>query len=171
MIETLSKPYEDLDDLGKADNYLDEILDIVHHITLFDDFTMDEVRVLCHYMQCYAAPRNYPLLQEGDEGDFMVLILTGSAEVRVQIPGIGNEKIADLFAGSTVGETSLIDGKPRFISCVSTVPTDFAVLTREALNKVLLQAPRLGNKLLLTLLQLMSARLREAYNPVLSSFA
>jgi hypothetical protein len=28
-----------------------------------------------------------------------------------------------------------------------------------------MQAPRLGNKLMLTLLQLLSARLREAYNP------
>ena len=111
---------------------------------------------------------HYPLLKEGDSGDFMLLILTGSAEVRVQIPGIGNEKIAELRPGSTVGETSMIDGMPRFITCIATAPTDFAVLTRDSFNSILMQAPRLGNKLLLTLLHLLSARLREAYNPALT---
>ena len=171
MNDAPSKMYGDLNDLGQADSYLDEIYEIIHQIRLFDDFGMDEIKVLCHHMRCYAAPRHYPVLKEGDRGDYLVLILTGSAEVRVQIPGIGNEKIADLLPGSTVGETSMIDGKPRFITCIATAPTDFAVLTRESLNNILLQAPRLGNKLLLTLLQLLSSRLREAYNPALSEVA
>lgn len=163
--------YADLVNLGKAEHYLDEIYEMAHRIRLFDDFGMDEIKVLCHYLQCYAAPRHYPLLKEGDRGDYLVLILTGAAEVRVNIAGLGNEKIADLQPGATVGETSMIDGKPRFITCIATAPTDFAVLTRESLNHILVQAPRLGNKLLLTLLQLLSARLREAYNPVQTATA
>lgn len=171
MTKTPSSMYGDLNDLGLAEHYMDEIYEIVHQIRLFDDFGIDEIRALCHYLHCYAAPRHYPLLKEGDSGDYMVLILTGAAEVRVHIPGIGTEKIAELAPGSTVGETSMVDGKPRFITCVATAPTDFAVLTRDALNQILMQAPRLGNKLLLTLLQLLSARLREAYNPALSEAA
>jgi CRP/FNR family cyclic AMP-dependent transcriptional regulator len=165
MMDTQNGMYGDLGDLGLAEHYMDEIYEIIHQIRLFDDFGIDEIRALCRYLHCYAAPRHYPILREGEYGDYMVLILTGSAEVRVQIPGIGNEKIAELGAGSTVGETSMIDGKPRFISCIATTPTDFAVLTRKSLNQILMQAPRLGNKLMLTLLQLLSARLREAYNP------
>lgn len=168
---TTDKMYGDLNDLGLAENYMDEIYEILHQIRLFDDFGMDEIKALCHYLHCYAAPRHYPLLKEGDSGDYLVLILTGAAEVRVQIPGVGNEKIADLLPGASVGETSLVDGKPRFITCVATAPTDFAVLTRASLNHILLQAPRLGNKLLLTLLQLLSARLREAYNPAQAAVA
>jgi len=160
--------YEELDYLGKVEGYLEEVYELLPHIRLFHGFSLDEARVLCHYMECYAAPRNYALLKEGDCGDHLVLILTGAAEVRVEVPGIGSEKIVDLFPGASVGETSMIDGKPRFVGCITTAPTDFAVLTRGALNTILLQAPRLGNKLLLTLLQLMSARMREAYNPDLS---
>ena len=166
MMDMQNGMYGDLSDMGLAEHYMDEIYEIIHQIRLFDDFGMDEIRALCHYLHCYAAPRNYTILREGDYGDYMVLILTGSADVRVQIPGIGNEKIAELGPGATVGETSMIDGKPRFVSCIATAPTDFAILTRASLNQILMQAPRLGNKLMLTFLQLLSARLREAYNPV-----
>lgn len=165
MMDMQDEMYGDLCDLGLAEHYMDEIYEIVHQIRLFDDFGIDEIRALCHYLQCYAAPRHYPILREGDYGDYMVLILTGSAEMRAHISGIGTEKIAELGPGSTVGETSMIDGGPRLVSCIATAPTDFAVLTRESLNQILMQAPRLGNKLMLTLLQLLSARLREAYNP------
>lgn len=168
MPDMVNKIYGDLENLGRAERYLDEILEILYQIRLFDDFSMDEIKVLCHYLHCYAAPRDYLLLEEGKEGDFLLLLLTGSAEVRKYVPGIGNEKVADILPGTTVGETSMIDGRPRLVSCVTTAPADVAVLTRDALNSLLLQAPRLGNKFLLTLLQMLSGRLREAFNREIS---
>jgi CRP-like cAMP-binding protein len=62
---------------------------------------------------------------------------------------------------------SLIDGAQRYASCVATEPTDFAVLTRSALNEIFLDNPRLGNKLLLLLLQLMTRRLRDTSDRLL----
>lgn len=169
MADTLKTIYGDLTYLGRAEEYLDEILEIAARIRLFDDFALDEIRVLCRYMRCYAAPRNYALLEDSGGGGYMLLVLTGAAEMRRQMPGTDDETIANLAAGAAIGEASLVDGQPCGVSCIATVPTDFAVLTRDALNHLLLQAPRLGNKLLLALLQLMSAQLRDAYERVAPS--
>lgn len=162
MADTLTTIYGDLEDLGRAEGYLDEILEIIDRIRLFDDLALDEIRVLCRHMRCYAAPRNYALLEAGAGGGYLLLVLTGTAEVRRQRPGLDDDNIEAIAAGAALGEASLVDGQPCGVSCIATVPTDFAVLTRDALNHILLQAPRLGNKLLLALLQLMSARLRRA---------
>jgi CRP-like cAMP-binding protein len=62
---------------------------------------------------------------------------------------------------------SLIDGQRRFASCITTQPTDFAVLTRQRLNDILADHPRLATKLLLVLLQLITARLRDSTNRML----
>lgn len=167
MTNALNQLYGDIEDLGRADRYLDEILEIAHRVRLFDDLDRDEIRVICHYMRCYAAPRNYALLKEGASGDHLVLILTGMAELRKRVPGAGSEKITEVSAGSAIGEATMAGSQPRCVSCVATTPTDFAVLTRDALNHILLQAPRLGNKFLLTLLRAMSVHLREAYAHVL----
>jgi len=148
--------------LGGADQYEEEIFEIIEDIKLFEAFSHDEVRTLCQLMHCYAAPKGITLLKEGDAGDYLVLILTGNVEVTKMIPSGEVKFISQVGVGATLGEMSMIDGCPRFASCVTLLPTDFAVLTRETLNDVLLQMPRLGNKLLLTLLQTMSVRLREA---------
>lgn len=148
--------------LGGANQYEEEIFAMIEDIKLFETFSLDEVRSLCQLMQCYAAPKGMTLLKEGDAGDFLLLILTGKVVVEKTIEGAEVKHISEVVAGSTLGEMSMIDGLPRFASCTTVSPTDFAVLTRETLNNVLLQMPRLGNKLLLTLLQTMSGRLRDS---------
>jgi len=157
MPKDFIRTYPGLDWLGRADKYEDDIFEIVNHIKLFDKFSLDEVKSLCRFMQCYAAPRDFKLLAEGDSGDYLLLILTGSVNVTKGDATL----IARVGVGATLGEMSMIDGNPRFASCVTIVPTDFAVLTRESFNNVLIQMPRLGNKLLLTLLQTTTSRLRD----------
>ena len=153
-------PYPHLQKLGSASLEFDEIFSL-EQVKLFEDFSRDEIEALCRYMACYAAPSNYPLLTEGDEGDFLILILTGKVSVIKQTEFGDHDCIATAEPGMSLGEMSLIDGCPRFTSCRTIVPTDFAVLSRASLNSILVQMPRLGNKLLLVLLQIMTTRLRD----------
>lgn len=153
-------PYPQLQKLGSASLYFDEIFSL-EHVKLFEDFSRDEIEALCRYMTCYAAPSNYPLLTEGDEGDFLILILTGRVSVTKQTEFGDHDCITTAEPGMSLGEMSLIDGCPRFTSCHTIVPTDFAVLSRASLSSILVKMPRLGNKLLLVLLQIMTTRLRD----------
>lgn len=161
MNEIRNELYPELESLGNAEGFLDDILENIDYIKLFDSFSPDEIKVLCHFMQCYAAPRDYSLFEEGDEGDFLLLVLTGKVSVIKVVPGHGVKQIAEVGTGASLGELSLIDGRPRFASCITSVPTDFAVLRRESLNELLMHYPRLANKLLLVLLQIMTVRMRE----------
>jgi CRP/FNR family cyclic AMP-dependent transcriptional regulator len=63
--------------------------------------------------------------------------------------------------GKTLGEMSLIDGEPRFASCVALEPVTFAVLDRESLSRILTEEPRIGVKLMMELLMLLNQRLRS----------
>jgi CRP-like cAMP-binding protein len=60
-----------------------------------------------------------------------------------------------------MGEMSMFDGEPRFASCVMLESARIAVLSRDALMMVLIDEPKLGNKILLKLVQLLSDRLRQ----------
>lgn len=164
-MEIIQQPlYADIECLYGADRYFDEILKIIDHVQMFEDLNDQEVKALCGFMTCYAAPRGYTLLSEGQTGSYFLLILTGSIEVTRAASDATQEPIAKINAGGTIGEMSIIDGQPRFATCTTLEPTDFAVLTRIALNQILLQMPRLGNKLLLILLQMMTNRLRNAFS-------
>jgi CRP-like cAMP-binding protein len=61
----------------------------------------------------------------------------------------------------TLGEMSMIDGEPRFATCIATEVTTFAMLTRDAMVNIILEKPSLGAKILIKLVTLLSQRLRQ----------
>ncbi|MDD2882578.1 MAG: cyclic nucleotide-binding domain-containing protein [Rhodoferax sp.] len=153
--------FEHMTQLGSASGYLDEIYEVVKALSLFEGFSVSEYSKFCEYMSCYGALRGDTILNEGTEGSFLVIVLTGQVDV-MKNDGTGRRKLVTRVGpGGFLGEMSLIDGRQRFASCVATQPTDFAVLTRDKLNTIMLEYPRLANKVLLLVLQLMTSRLRD----------
>lgn len=59
-----------------------------------------------------------------------------------------------------LGEISLIDGAPRFASCVTLEPTLFAVPGRKGLVHLITDNPKVGVNILMELLMLLNQRLR-----------
>ena len=171
MTNTANPLFARLENLGGASAYVEEIQDILITQSLFEGFSRPECAQLCDYMECFGAPSRSLVLREADRGDFLIVILTGRINV-VKSDAVGRSKvIAQVGPGDFLGEMALFDDQPRFATCITTEPTDFAVLTRTGLNDILIDHPRLGNKLLLTLLQLMTERLRDAVVRMLPTLA
>src|SRR6185312_16493749 len=53
------------------------------------------------------------IFKEGAQGDKMYLILSGAVRIGRQVPGMGEEALAILRAGTHFGEMALIDDFPR----------------------------------------------------------
>ncbi len=168
MLNLNKNTYSDLEFLGSADRYVENIQGVIEHIKLFEDFSFEEIKTLSFYLHCYRAPTNYTLLEESAEGDYLLFVLSGSVRVEKLIFRQGITTLAEVKLGDVLGEMSLIDGRPRFATCITLESTDIAVLTHDALNEILVHHPRLGNKFLLVLLQLMAARLRDSCDRFLS---
>lgn len=163
--------FPSLEYLGSATRYIPEISDIIDQVPLFDELEIEEVESLCAFMQCFGAPRGVTLIAEGAEGNFLLIVLTGKVRiVKTSIDGVPTS-IAVVGPGASLGEMSMVDGQPRFASCITVEPTDFAVLSRDDLGEVVHNMPRLGNKFLLLLLQVMTRRLRDASNRLLPHIA
>ncbi|MEY4882691.1 MAG: hypothetical protein RIS34_545 [Pseudomonadota bacterium] len=157
----------DVEQLGTVSDFVNEFIDAVKTQPLFEGFSRQETAMMSEYMECYGVPRKSTVLREGDEGDFLAILVTGKAVV-LKSYGESDEKVVrELSPGALIGEMSLIDGQRRFASCVTTEPSDFAVLSRENLNAILADHPRLGNKVLLMLLNLSTSRLRDATTQML----
>ena len=147
--------------IGRASDFADEIHDLMAKTPLFSSLDVDETRKLGEFMYVYDAPPGITLISEGEAGDFMALIMSGMVDVlrrnRYNFPS----RLAVAHTGHALGEMSMFDGEPRFASCVTLEQSRLAVLTRESIMLVLQEEPRLGNKILLKLVQLLSERLRQ----------
>jgi len=147
--------------LGSAEVFVDRILEIIERIRLFEDFDRGEIEVLARYMHCYRAEAGIEMIREGDAGDFMLLVLEGNLEILKLDPRGLPQQLALAGPGKTLGEMSLIDGEPRFASCVTLESTVFAVLDRDGLIRLVSDQPKVGVKILMELLMLLNQRLRS----------
>lgn len=156
-----------LDHLGDATQLAAKIHALIGASPLLENFNLAEVRLLSHFMQLYRASPGQEVLREGDPGDFMLIVVEGRLEVFKQDRWNAPRLIAVIDEGKTAGEMSMIDGEPRFATCSAVEPVTFAVLTRDAMVRIILEEPSLGAKILIKLVTLLSARLRQTSSNLL----
>lgn len=154
--------------LGTAEVYVQRMHELIDRIQLFEGFTPEDVLKLSAQMACYRAPNGAQVIREGEQGDFMLLLLEGEMEiVKTGHDGMPR-RVGVVSSGKALGEMSLVDGEPRFASCIALNEVTFAVLDRAGLAYVLANEPQLGIKLLMDLLMLLNQRLRDVGKRLMS---
>ena len=149
-----------LEHLGDATKFSPQIHALIPRCHLLENFSPAEVRLLAHFMNVYQAPAGVEIIREGEGGDFMLMMIEGKVEVLKRDRWNTPQLIAVVDAGKTLGEMSMIDGEPRFATCIAAEPAMIAVLDRENLARIIVEQPLLGAKLLMELVLMLSQRLR-----------
>jgi CRP-like cAMP-binding protein len=166
MVEEIKPPVknallESLTHLGEGSTMVQQIFEMIGHSKFFADFTREDVDRLTGFMQVYRANAGQEIIHEGDVNDYMLLIIEGRVEI-VKTDSQGNHRpMTAVGPGATLGEMSMIDGEPRFATCIAVDSTTFSVLSRDSMVKIILEEPGLGSKILIKLVTLLSQRLRS----------
>jgi CRP/FNR family cyclic AMP-dependent transcriptional regulator len=156
-----------LEYLGDAVRFAPQIHGLIPKCPLLENFSPSEVRLLAHFMEVYRAEPGMEIIREGEGGDFMMMVIEGRVDVNKRDRWNTPQPIAQVEAGRTLGEMSMIDGEPRFATCVALEPTLIAVLDRENLARIIVEQPLLGAKLLMELVLMLSQRLRATSEKLL----
>jgi len=110
------------------------------------------VRELASQGAVRSFPRNTVIINEGDRGDSLFVILGGRVKVYVSDDD-GREMILDHYvAGDYVGEMAL-DGRPRSASVMTLEPTTCSVVTRDALRSAIVANADVAMSLISTLIE------------------
>jgi CRP-like cAMP-binding protein len=156
-----------LEHLGEGTALAQQIFDMIGHSKFFADFTREDIQRLTAFMHIYRAEAAQMMIREGDIDDYMLLIIQGRVEI-VKTDSHGNlQPMTTVGPGATLGEMSMIDGEPRFATCMALEATTFAVLSRDSMVQIILEEPGLGAKVLVKLVTLLSQRLRQTSSSLL----
>ena len=150
-----------LERVGRGTAIANEIFGLVGRSPFFAEFSREDVSVLASYMNVFRAQPGETIIREDDGGDFMLLLVEGAVDIFKRNQRGEQQHMTNVGPGMTLGEMSMIDGEPRFATCVATESTLFAVLHRDDMAKIILDHPSLGSKILVKLVSLLSARLRQ----------
>jgi CRP/FNR family cyclic AMP-dependent transcriptional regulator len=106
-------------------------------------------------------PHNALIFKEGAPGDKMYLILSGAVRISRQVPGMGEEALAVLRAGTHFGEMALIDDFPRSADARAHEACRLFVVRKEDMEDLLFVDRDLAYDLLWSFVRTLSSRLRE----------
>jgi CRP-like cAMP-binding protein len=120
--------------------------------SLFSQCSARELRLIARLAKTREVPEGTRLLVEGEVGDRMFVMLSGSATVQR-----GGRKIAALSSGDVIGELGVLSRSPRNATVVTTSDSEVAVIGQRSINRLLADAPGFARKLL----EALSERVRE----------
>lgn len=100
------------------------------------------------------------VIRQNEFSRFMVVVLSGELSVERELASGGRTALAQTRNGDILGEMSLLDGGPRFSSCRSLNECHLAILSAEALDRLLKQEPLLAAQTVALLARRLSMQLR-----------
>jgi len=71
-----------LEYLGDATRFASQMHALIPRCALLENFSPAEVLLLTHFMEMYRAEPGIEIIQEGDGGDFMLMVVEGKVEVQ-----------------------------------------------------------------------------------------
>ncbi len=112
-------------------------------------------------------PAGEIVFHEGDAGDSIFVILTGSVRIYRQDQDGQQLNLAFSGPGAFFGEVALLDGGPRSASVITAEPSEFFTLNRLAFTALLSRSPEMLANVITTLTALIRQNLGRAIKEAL----
>jgi serine/threonine protein phosphatase PrpC len=146
-----------VDDPGVSQKHVEttQKIRLLQHISLFRDLSYQEMLQLLSLTQEVNAIKDQVLIKEGESGEELYILLSGSVEVSAE-----NVNITVLGPGSQFGELSLVDDRPRSAT-IKALETSRLLVLRRSDFRQLTRTGDLAPKLLWNLIFNISERLRN----------
>jgi CRP/FNR family transcriptional regulator, cyclic AMP receptor protein len=120
--------------------------DVLSDVPLFSELSKRHLRRVAELMEEEQFPEGAAVVEEGDQGDSLYVIIEGQADV-VR----GKRTVDHLLPGDFFGEVSLLDGGPRTATVTAATPLTLFAIRRKPFSRMLQQEPEIAVKILTAL--------------------
>ena len=142
---------------------LERRLAALRGVDIFASLTDEEVRTLAGRLKATPFAKGEAITREGAVEDWLFIVFSGEADVRVHAAGGGDfQSVARLKGGAFLGEMALMTGEPRSATVVAMTDVGCYRLDRAAFKDILERRPAIAEAISLILakrrVELKSAR-------------
>jgi CRP-like cAMP-binding protein len=141
---------------------LEEISSMLLDSDLFNHLSPPELRAAAHYFGVNKIAQDEIIFGEGDVGNFMCIVHSGRISVIKANLYDDLVEVATLGPGRAFGEMAVLDGEHRSATCRAAEDSILLTLSKEALDKMLEEHPRIGADVIRAIAVSLSRRLRMA---------
>ncbi|MFT3778276.1 MAG: cyclic nucleotide-binding domain-containing protein [Ottowia sp.] len=130
-----------------------------------------DAREVVGYMHPRLASVGEVIIREGEarHSDFMALVLDGEVTVESTVAAAHDSMVVSVLGpGSLIGDMGIIDGGARSATCTAATDLALAVLTREAMTRLMEAHPAVAARLLMAMSKRIADHLRETNRKLLT---
>jgi CRP/FNR family cyclic AMP-dependent transcriptional regulator len=141
-----------------------DVADFLRDVRLFQAFSEADRAALAKVLRERTVRKGHVIIKEGDPGEEMFLVRSGSLVVSKVVTAPVEQVIARMGAGDFFGEMSLFDRAPRSATIQADTATDASLLVLDRANlEALIEAnPRAAASFFHALVQVFIERLRNS---------
>ena len=118
---------------------ISQFASLLRGIQIFQPLSDEDLLDLATLLQIEKCPWGFPVLQKGDVGDHLYIILSG----RVEVMDEDGVTLADMGKGAVFGEMSLLSGEKVTTTIMATEPTELATLSKKNFRHMQVRFPAL----------------------------
>ena len=115
---------------------------------------------LLTYLEVVKVPPFGTVVNKGEHGDALFMVLEGEVRARVMIDN-QETTLATLGVGECFGELAILDHGPRSADVIANQPTVLVKVSAVALKKMFAEAPALAAPFMLALTRVIAQRMRK----------
>lgn len=120
-----------------------ETIERLESIPLFSQFAPDELTAVIRGLRLRTHEAGEILFSEGEPGDSLMVLASGTVRVYVRNVGAGNTAVRLLHEGAFFGEISVLSGKPRSATIVTCTACEVLLLDRATLDDIAEDHPQI----------------------------
>jgi small-conductance mechanosensitive channel/CRP-like cAMP-binding protein len=133
----------------RTSRHADEIrrrLDALARVELFAGLTPEELRIVADHLDYAPFLRGDTITRQGAVAHWLYLIVSGEADVWVEVPGSDRVHLSTLAAGSVFGEMGMMTGEPRRATVTAASEVECYRLDKVGFESVLRSRPDIANQ-------------------------
>lgn len=146
---------------GGRGESLEETLDALCTIPMFEGLKTAELRAIAGFMNCFEVAAGDAVFLEGEPGDYVCFVAEGRLEVSKASPAGGRTAITTLTRGQSIGEMAVIEEAPRSATVLALSGARLVTLSRRDFDALLERHPQIGIGLLKGIARILSRNLRR----------
>ena len=148
--------------MSNHSSLLEEISSMLIESDLFSQLSSAELHAAAHYFGVNKIAQDEIVFNEGDIGSFMCIVHSGRVCVIKTNQNEQQVEMVNLGYGRAFGEMAVLDGERRSATCKAAEDSILLTLSKEALDKLLEEHPRIGARVIRAIAVSLSRRLRMA---------
>lgn len=137
---------------------------MIRKARIFGDLSADDAAVLARRAWAYKAETGTEILNEGECGGRLFLLIDGSVEIFKNDEQGHPQRITTIRPGATLGEMSLLDDLPFSATARVAIPATLIMLRKDEFDRLAEEHPQLHLRVLRRIATEMSLRLRKTTN-------